>query len=143
MSRTFVADNPTDAAELEAFASDPDVTLNVTSLDLNRLPVHVEAVPHTNTLAPLLSPEHPSLFKQRAKSGSSFVGHPVEAINRFRRCLDVELPVAARCIDTSLAPRLPWDSRGLTAGEIVFLGDPADRFFRERLIFLRFEREGR
>jgi len=51
MRPTVIANNSTEAAELEIFASDPDVTLDVTNLDLSRLPQHVKAVLSTNAEA--------------------------------------------------------------------------------------------
>jgi len=51
MRTTFTADNSTESTELTAFASNPGVTLDVTNLDLRRLPQHVKAVLYYGTAA--------------------------------------------------------------------------------------------
>ena len=51
MTIRFIADNSTEASDLAALANDPGVTLNVTALDLRRLPAHVKASIYTSAKA--------------------------------------------------------------------------------------------
>jgi hypothetical protein len=43
------------------------------------------------------------LFEQRAQRQMALVRHSVETINRFRRRLEIELPVAPGCVDATFA----------------------------------------